>query len=51
MRAFFAFLCDDVITFGNFSSQSKYYLDIEYSEIGLMSSMPFVFSQSTIENF
>ena len=51
MRTFFAFLCDDVILFINFSSQNKFDLDIEYNEIGLMSSMPFDFSQSPIENF
>ena len=37
--------------FINFSSQSKCYLDIEYTNIGLVSWMLFVFSQSMTENF
>ena len=51
MCTFMAFLFDDVITFYLFSSQSKCYLDIEYNEIGLMSLMLFIFSQSMIEKF
>ena len=39
MRTFFSFLCDDISTFFNFSSESKCYLDMEYNENELMSLM------------
>ena len=50
MSSFFALLCDDVITFSNFSPQSKCYLATEYIKVGLMFAPLSVFSQSTIEN-
>ena len=50
MCTYFEFLCDDVIIFINFSSQSKYYLDI-IDKNWTDDLNAFVFSQSTLNIF